>query len=84
MEVLNRWEAVTDLRGSGYLAVQLADQPVVGFVFQTGQKLQSQLMRQYVAECLLNAPESWDWHNQLPTEREELESSVERLRRLFG
>jgi hypothetical protein len=57
---LTSWEGIAEWAKHSYLCVQAGKAPPVVFVFDFGQRIESQLMRQFLAGNCPKAKEEWD------------------------
>jgi hypothetical protein len=83
-EKIESWREIRKWEKAAYICVRAGkDNPVI-FVFDAGQRLESQLMRQFIAQDRQDANKAWDWRSAGPEERAQLQESCKRLRATYG
>jgi len=82
-QTLNSWDEIESLATRSYLSVQAGKCKPVIFAFDSGQRIESQLMRQFVAENCPKAKGNWDWRSTAD-EPEELQSTRNKLNDIFS
>ena len=74
-KTLTTWEQIVELRNRSYLSVQIGNSIPTIFIFKAGERIQSQLMRQFVARSCPGVQQDWDWriqrqHSSIPSSGE--------------
>jgi hypothetical protein len=75
---IKSWDEVVQFRKDSYMCVQSATNSPTVFVFALNTRVESQLMRQFVAESFLSQKE-WDWRSRIDNPVT-LQAACERLR----
>lgn len=75
---LSSWDEIRELAKNSYLCVKVGKNAPAVFVFDFGQRVESQLMRQFLAENCPNAKTDWDWRSTKDN-AEELQKTCERI-----
>jgi diadenosine tetraphosphate (Ap4A) HIT family hydrolase len=63
---LDSWREMTKFVERSYLSIQVGDKSPTAFVFEFGQRIESQLMRQFVATNYAKSNKQWDWRQAGP------------------
>jgi hypothetical protein len=58
---LTAWEEIGELAEKSYLCIQVGKTPPVVFIFKSGERVESQLMRQFLAKDCPGARKQWNW-----------------------
>jgi hypothetical protein len=58
---LGSWRQIQEAKAHSYLCVQVGTTAPTVFIFKPGERVQSQLMRQFVAKHCPGSQEEWDW-----------------------
>lgn len=61
---IESWTRVGVLAGDSYLTVQIGTQAPVVFIFKPGTRVESQLMRQFIASDCPDSYKDWDWRDR--------------------
>jgi len=76
---IEKWEEIAKFKQHPYISVRVGrNQPVVVFIFEPNQRVESQLMRQFAASSTEQQRDTWDW--RAPKEEEELTKEARNLR----
>lgn len=79
---LASWSEVHKFSENSYLCVQSGSLPPIAFVFDIGQQIQSQLMREFIAENCPSARTDWDWRSA-KDEPATLQSTCDHLNKIL-
>jgi hypothetical protein len=61
---IESWERLEELAERSYLCVQVGKMRPTVFIFNRGERIESQLMRQFVAEDYPESDKEWDWRKK--------------------
>jgi hypothetical protein len=82
-QTLTSWSEVRNFAKASYLCVQVGTSEPVLFTFEVGQRIESQLMRQFLAENCPKAKSEWDWRSE-EDNPEVLQTTCNRLSEIFS
>jgi len=82
-QAINSWHEVRNCAKESYLCVQAGKVSPVVFIFDFDQRVESQLMRQFVAKKCPNSTKEWDWRSGTD-DCTKLHAACKRLRSLFS
>ena len=80
---LNSWEEIDSYINKSYLSVKPGKEKTEVFAFDLGQRIESQLMRQFLAENCPKAKSEWDWRSASDNP-EDLQNTYRKLQETLG